>query len=64
MAEPTSKVTRSRRGKRRSHGRIKKVPTLGKCPSTHELHLAHKAIRASDGAIYYKGRQLTPANDV
>ena len=60
MAEPTSKVTRSRRGKRRSHNRIKKTPTLGTCPTTGELHLAHRAIKASDGALYYKGKQLTP----
>lgn len=53
MAVQKSRVTRSRRGMRRSHDGLSK-PTLAVDAATGETHRRHHVSR--DG--YYKGRQV------
>lgn len=53
MAVQKSKVTRSRRGQRRSHDALTSK-TLSQDPTTGETHLRHHV--TPDG--FYKGRQI------
>lgn len=53
MAVQKNKVTRSRRGMRRSHDALTQ-PTLSVDPSTGETHLRHHV--TADG--YYRGRKV------
>ena len=53
MAVQQNKVTRSRRGQRRSHDALKK-PTLATDDTTGETHRRHHV--TADG--YYRGRQV------
>ena len=53
MAVQKSKVTRSRRGQRRSHDALDK-PTLSVVNTTGETHRRHHV--TADG--YYRGRQV------
>lgn len=53
MAVQKSKVTRSRRGQRRSHDALT-AKTLSQDPITGETHLRHHV--TPDG--FYKGRQI------
>ena len=53
MAVQKSKVTRSRRGQRRSHDSLK-GPTLSVESTTGETHRRHHV--SADG--YYRGRQV------
>ncbi len=53
MAVQKSKVTRSRRGQRRSHDSLTSQ-TLAQDPTTGETHLRHHV--TPDG--YFKGRQI------
>jgi large subunit ribosomal protein L32 len=61
MAVQKSKVTRSRRGQRRSHDALT-AKTLSQDPMTGEMHLRHHM--TPDG--YFKGRQIITAgvNDI
>ena len=53
MAVQKSKVTRSRRGQRRSHDALS-ATTLSQDPTTGELHRRHHV--TADG--FYRGRQV------
>jgi len=53
MAVPKSKISRSRRGQRRSHDSLKS-PTLSIDPTSGETHLRHHM--TPDG--FYRGRQI------
>ena len=53
MAVQQNKVTRARRGQRRSHDALKK-PTLSMDNTTGETHRRHHV--TADG--YYRGRQV------
>ncbi len=53
MAVQKSKVTRSRRGQRRSHDKLAK-PTISIDETTGETHLRHHV--SADG--FYRGRQV------
>lgn len=53
MAVQKSKVTRSRRGMRRSHDSLKN-PALSTDPTTGEVHLRHHV--SPEG--YYRGRKV------
>jgi large subunit ribosomal protein L32 len=53
MAVQKNKVTRSRRGMRRSHDALTQ-PTLSVDPTTGETHLRHHV--TADG--YYRGRKV------
>ncbi len=58
MAVQKSKVTRSRRGQRRSHDSLTSQ-TLSQDPLTGETHLRHHV--TPDGM--YKGRQIVPSKE-
>jgi large subunit ribosomal protein L32 len=58
MAVQKSKVTRSRRGQRRSHDSLT-GKTLAQDPLTGETHLRHHV--TPDGM--YKGRQVIPNDE-
>ncbi len=58
MAVQKSKVTRSRRGQRRSHDALSSK-TLSQDPLTGEMHLRHHM--TPDG--FYKGRQIVAVNE-
>lgn len=58
MAVQKSKVTRSRRGMRRSHDALTKA-TISTDPNTGERHRRHHM--SPDG--FYKGRQVVQSND-
>ena len=58
MAVQKSKVSRSRRGQRRSHDALTSK-TLSQDPITGETHLRHHV--TPDG--YFKGRQIVNAGD-
>ena len=55
MAVQKSKVTRSRRGQRRSHDALS-APTLSVEPTSGETHRRHHV--SDDG--FYRGRQVMP----
>ncbi|WP_031433446.1 50S ribosomal protein L32 [Methylomarinum vadi] len=58
MAVQKSKVTRSRRGQRRSHDALN-AKTLAQDPLTGETHLRHHM--TPDG--FFKGRQIIASSD-
>ena len=58
MAVQKSKVTRSRRGQRRSHDALTSK-ALSQDPTTGEMHLRHHV--TPDG--YFKGRQIVVSSD-
>lgn len=58
MAVQKSKVTRSRRGMRRSHDALS-TPTLSVDGTTGETHRRHHV--STDG--FYKGRKVTAGKD-
>lgn len=58
MAVQKHKVTRARRGKRRSHDGLKGA-TLSTDPTTGETHRRHHI--AADG--YYKGQEILSKDD-
>ena len=58
MAVQKSKVTRSRRGQRRSHDSLA-APTLSIDSTTGETHRRHHI--SADG--YYRGRKVVPGKD-
>lgn len=62
MPMPKSKITRSRRGHRRSQTAISANP-VHTCPTTGDLKSAHKAHKSSDGVWYYKGQPITQAKE-
>ncbi len=59
MAVPKSKITRSRRGQRRSHDSIA-APTLSVDAVSGETHIRHQM--TPDG--FYRGRQVIVPTDV
>ena len=61
MAVQKSRVTPSRRGKRRSHDKLK-APAVSVDPTSGETHLRHHV--SPDG--YYRGRKVidTPDEDI
>ena len=58
MAVQKSKVTRSRRGQRRSHDALT-AKTLSQDPITGEMHLRH---HVTPGGVF-KGRQIVTTAD-
>ena len=58
MPCPKKKTSRSKTGMRNAHNALTKQP-LRTCPTNGEIHEPHKAYKASDGAYYYKGKQIT-----
>ena len=58
MAVQQNKVTRSRRGKRRSHDALR-TSTLSEDPTTGETHRRHHV--TADG--FYRGKKVVHAKD-
>lgn len=60
MPTPKKKTSRARRDQRRSHDGIS-APAVAVEKKTGELVRPHRAHKASDGAYYYKGKQISAA---
>lgn len=60
MPGPKSKISRSRRGMRRSHNALENSPVWTDA-TTGDLQRPHRAHKSSDGAYYYKGKQISAA---
>ncbi len=60
MPTPKKKTSRSRRDMRRSHDGLS-LPATSVDKKTGELTRPHRATKASDGAYYYKGKQISAA---
>ncbi|MEY5049657.1 MAG: ribosomal protein [Bacteroidota bacterium] len=54
MAHPKSRISRTRRDKRRTHYKAE-AKNYAVCPTTGEAHLPHRA-HWFEGKLYYKGR--------
>ena len=54
MAHPKRKISKSRRGNRRSHDSLT-APNIATCPTTGQPHLYHHA-HVYEGKMYYKGK--------
>ncbi|GAB4185895.1 MAG: 50S ribosomal protein L32 [Thermoflexibacter sp.] len=54
MAHPKSKISKTRRDKRRTHDKCTPA-TIATCPTTGEAHLYHRA-HWHEGKLYYKGK--------
>jgi large subunit ribosomal protein L32 len=54
MPNPKRKLSKSRRGKRRTHYKAE-LPTLATCSTTGLPHLFHRA-HWHEGKLYYKGK--------
>ena len=59
MAVPKSKVTRSRRGMRRSHDKLGIVNVVD-CPDCGEKKLSHHICKACG---YYRNTEITPLRE-
>lgn len=53
MAHPKSKISKSRRDKRRTHKKLTPATTTT-CPNTGEVHRMHTAYW-HEGSMYYNG---------
>ena len=58
MAVPKSKITRSRRGMRRSHDKLS-IPTVSVDEVTGEKHLRHNI--SADG--FYRGKKVVETSE-
>ncbi|QEC52179.1 large subunit ribosomal protein L32 [Anseongella ginsenosidimutans] len=56
MAHPKSKISKSRRDKRRTHYKATASP-LVVCKETGAVHLPHRAYTV-DGNLYYRGKLI------
>jgi len=61
MAHPKSRISKSRKRKRRTHKKLD-IPHIARCRTTGETHLYHRAYEV-DGDLYYKGRILIKAEE-
>lgn len=62
MPTPKKKTSRSRRDMRRSHDALS-VPAIAIDKKSKELVRPHRALKAADGAYYYKGQQISAAKN-
>lgn len=60
MPTPKKKTSRSRRDMRRSHDSLE-VPAIGFDKKMGEFHAPHRAYKSTDGAFYYRGKEIIPA---
>lgn len=60
MPTPKKKTSRSRRDMRRSHDGLSE-PALAIDKKSGELMRPHRAYKSTDGALYYKGKQISAA---
>ena len=62
MPGPKSKISRSKRGMRRSHNNQVEHPAVQEMDG--QLIRPHRAYKGEDGAYYYKGKQISAATEV
>jgi large subunit ribosomal protein L32 len=62
MAHPKSRVSKSRKNKRRTHHKAL-IPQLAICKTTGEPHLMHRAYW-HEGSMFYKGKVVIQAKEV
>lgn len=62
MPTPKKKTSRSRRDMRRSHDFLT-TPALATDKKTGDLVRPHRAHKGSDGAFYYKGKQISASKE-
>ncbi|MFP5520189.1 MAG: 50S ribosomal protein L32 [Bdellovibrionia bacterium] len=62
MPTPKKKTSRSKRDMRRSHDAIS-APGLAVDKKSGELVRPHRAHKGADGALYYKGKQISAAKN-
>lgn len=60
MPTPKKKTSRSRRDMRRSHDALE-TPVIGFDKKQSEYHVPHHAYKSTDGAFYYRGKEIIPA---
>ncbi len=60
MPTPKKKTSKSRRDMRRSHDGLA-MPATAIDKKSGELVRPHVAFKAADGAMYYKGKQISAA---
>ena len=60
MPTPKKKTSRSRRDMRRSHDAVTEA-AVAVDKKTKELIRPHRAMKGADGALYYKGKQISAA---
>lgn len=58
MPTPKKKTSRSRRDMRRAHDFLD-VPAMAIDKKSGELVRPHRAHKGADGALYYKGKQIS-----
>ncbi len=56
MAHPKSRMSKQRKGKRRTHYKAT-APTIDICKETGEPHVRHRAYE-HNGHLYYKGQMI------
>lgn len=61
MAQPKSKISKARTSSRRTANMKLEVTQGAVCKTSGAPHLPHRAARAEDGAIYFKGKLIKPA---
>jgi large subunit ribosomal protein L32 len=62
MAHPKSRVSKSKKNKRRTHHKAA-MPQIAICKTTGESHMMHRSYWF-EGAMYYKGQVVIPAKAV
>lgn len=60
MPTPKKKTSKARRDMRRSHDGLS-MPALAIDKKSGELVRPHRAHKGTDGAFYYKGKQISKA---
>jgi large subunit ribosomal protein L32 len=60
MPTPKKKTSKSRRDMRRSHDGLE-APAIAIDKKSGELVRPHRAFKVADGALYYKGKQISAA---
>ncbi len=60
MPTPKKKTSRSKRDMRRSHDGLE-TPAIAVDKKTGALVRPHRATKGDDGALYYKGKQISAA---
>jgi large subunit ribosomal protein L32 len=61
MAHPKSRVSKSKKNKRRTHHKAL-IPQLTVCKTTGETHMMHRAYW-HEGSMYYNGKMVIQAKE-
>jgi len=61
MAHPKSRVSKSKKNKRRTHHKAL-IPQLTVCKTTGETHMMHRAYW-HEGSMYYNGKMVIQSKE-